>query len=1243
MLLDSITDVTAITIPAATKAAAIGIQGYNSVKDLNLKTLAIANNVAFVKINVTVDGAVTSTKGMELTLSQGATLYGKAAITLENVFNRTGNNKIKFTRTTAGASQLKINGTVRHGALVNYIPVNPLQIEMVGTVTAASIPNGKNNVTIGNSNIIFTAPKVLQRDIVIKQNGGDFDLNGYAIVKAKDAFVFVDGALADNFVSLEKGVYNAQAQGYSPVNKYLDLNQALLQIKAYADPAAVYDVLLNDDINDTDLLDTINHSKINMPAVNTAGSISVIGGGDTITYSGDITAFVAAGGALTFSDVELNNVNPSTGAPVNTGKITLNRNSADKSGIVKLNLNNVTYTGNLGTIAGTKGVTDVYLDSNIELATGFSNINELTIDGNIVVATGKSDTGIGTITFNGNAKYRSASTVVDNIIVYANCKPTVYTAGGDKFKVNKYVNAANENAAVFISLTIGEYENANLVYAPLADASVFKANPYDFEDGETYAKLVSYKSGNYVRVGNMDDMTVRIEGEYETAAGDEMNLSSYAKNYKDAIDMINTWKTKADYTVELLNYDVYATGKDNAYAAFVTPTAANANSLTIKGQSEDNEFGVINRTVIAFTGTIKPTVDVIFEDVALDAGKAVKGEWVSDREMSLDLSSASIDMGNATTAEYDKDDDSMYYDDSLWLKTIKGTKGELTLRDTFIYISDVINVGTLKIDGYVNVIRNWSVLKNITIGSVIGIDIGETNEDYLIIDAPIGTSPMLKITGEVTGLDNRYEISTDEETGGEIYNLVDYGLTLRPIKKDSSGEIRYLNELELDDLVLEGSENTAQMAKMKIADIAKVPTSCVGVQANGDDLDWSPFEVSVTKSGGFIYLTREDNLCVDVIRTSGQEYMSRFTSFADAVADIDKLADKDADYEIHITDNCVGAYDCWSRKAFGAITLPKNAAFVAITGFKDDEIHDTNICTTSTSITVNVPTAFDHVQFVSVKQKYNNPAYGYYYEQNPTLMSYNIANNANLNLYGCYMEAGKITGDTLYLDNFSNVKLTGGLTVKDLVLSDNSTITTNGKTTITTQNRTVIMGDSSIDAPLANVTLKGTTIGDPDTDHCGGNWIYGSNITLTGDTMSYGGTIIACGENAAGTGKLSIQNLTIGGVTQYDYIGGDDASNHDINLSAKVDASGKSQINISGTVSREDGSNASIRTELLTDTSVYYNRRPFPIKTGDIIMIAPKFDIEDANDWIVLENTGLESIFIKSGNNIVFDHVDDQS
>ncbi len=1258
VLLDSITDVTAITIPAATKAAAIGIQGYDSVKNLNLKTLAIANNVAFVKINVTVDGAVTSTKGMELTLNQGATLYGKAAITLENVFNMTGTNKIKFTRTTVGASQLKINGTVRNGVLVNYIPDNPLQIEMVGdgTVTPATMPANKNNVTIGNSNIIFTAPKVLQRDIVIKQNGEDFVLNGDAIVKAKDAFVFVDGALAGNFVSLEKGLYNAQAQNYEPVNMYLDLNQAFLQIKAYADPAAAYDVLLNGDINDTDLLDTINHSKINMPAVNTAGSISVKGDGDTITYSGDITAYVAAGGALTFSDVELDNVNPSTGASVNTGKITLNRNSADKDGIVTLNLNNVAYTGNLGTIAGTKGVTDVYLDSDIELATGFSNINELTIQGDIEVETGKSDTGIGTITFNGNAEYISASTVVDNIIVAANCIPIVYTAGGDKFKVNKYVNAANENAAVVISLASREYENANLVYAPLADASAFKANPFDIEDDETYEKLVSYKSGNYVRVGNIDDMTVRIEGEYETAAGDEMNLSSYAKNYKDAIDMINTWKTKADYTIELRNYDVYATGKDNAYAAFVTPTAANANSVTIKGQSGDNEIGVINRTVIAFTGTIKPTVDVIFEDVALDAGKAVKGVWVSDGGyVSLDLSSASIDMGNAITAAYNEDDDSMNYDDSLFVKTIKGTKGELTLRDTLIYISDVINVGTLKIDGIVNVHSDWSVLKNITIGSVIGIDIDETNDDQLIIDAPIGTSPMLKITGEVTGLDNRYEISMiedpqnpgemipeiDEETGEEISNLADYGLILRPIKKDSSGEVRYLNELELDDLVLEGSENTAQMAKMKIADIAKVPTSCVGVQANGDNYHWS----SVTKSGGFIYLTREDNLCVDVDRIIGGEYHSRFISFADAVVDIDKLADKDAEYEINITDNRVGDYDCWSRKAFGAITLPKNAAFVEITGCMDEEtgdLYDTSICTTSTSITVNVPTAFNHVQFVSIKQKYNNPAYGYYYEQNPTLMSYNIANNANLDLNGCHMTAGKITGDTLILENGSNVELTGGLTVKDLVLFC-SAITTNGKTTITTQNRTLIMEDSSIDAPLANVTLKGTTIGNPFTDQCGGNCINGSNITLTGDTMSYGGTISACGENAAGTGKLSIQNLTIGGVTEFDDGGGDYASNHDINLFAKVDASGKSQINISGTVSRLEGSNARINVNLLTNTSASYTWSMFPVKSGDLIMIAPKFDINDANDWIVLENTGWESIFIKSGNNIVFDHVKDYS
>ncbi len=1215
ILLDDIgNSTTTVTIPATAKTAGISFQGYGDERVLTLKTLVISNNLAIVNLKINIIGNVTTTKNMTLTLNNGSVLSAKGTVTLENIINREGNNRVEYTRTAKDANQLKINGRVTNynGGQLAVKMTNEAGNEY--TVAEYTVENISEISKPANKQL-FVAPLVTVSDIKIMIGTSELNesYNGTSsiVVKSKDGFYYLPSGMQNTIAALGYG--DSEPNAY-----YIDMNQALYQIKAIADRTADYTVYIDDTI-DVNVIDTVAHSKIEMPTTNTARSIKITGfdGDETDMYfSGDISAFVAAGGSLTFEGIKMVPVAAAdkNGVMVNseTSKITLGRNGADKSGEVTLNLIECSIEGYLNQIVGTKNVTDVYVDSDITLKAGFTNVYNLTVDGTTgatVIAGGNST--VGNLYLKGSdAGFVSLGTAtVDTIKIDSNLGfegPWIGAAGPAKFKINKTVES--ENTKVLIRLldtsdktlsyaTINDesyladedenYLDKDLIYAPLADTSVFTAYPYGETEGKTIAgdePTVSYKNGNNIRIGNKAEMVITVEAD---------GLFTYAKDYAEAIKSINTWKNKTDYTITFLSTGAVTTtaaGKDPG--AFTYPAAANASSLTIKGTVDG-----INITEIQFTGAIKPAVDTTFENVVLNCGKIANKAFIELGEVALDLGTASLDMGNAITKDISYGQVAQWPD--LFVSSIKGTKGTLTLRDCTVY-ADSISMGTLNVMGTVDISTRSAILQNYSIGSIYGTE----GDDKLFIDAPKAASPMLKVTGYVRGM---------EEIG------------IRPVFKDTTiGHNRYYRMEELDGIVTNGTETTAVLNKMRLADMAKVPTDIVNVYTNFAHSEKFT-NANINKVSGFIYLTSQ---IMSITVTDENDYSSQFVSFMDAVTDIDKIADKTADYQITLKEDTGRAF-YYTSNEIKAVTLPKNAASVTVKGENVEvpgaanDIDGDGKCTlytSGTSLVVNIPTTFENISVRPVKKtssyKSGNTTM-YYYSNNTSGLAINIGNNTSLELNEAYLEyfINKISGGSLdvygsSIDDYAGILK--NITVKNLHIQNSYVMVRVAKATITCQTSGYIK-ESNIVCETGNISLKDTEIIRSS--------IEAANINLTGITTLNETVVSAIRDKTVGQGKISMANVALEG--------------EDSTIQYKQDKAGKPMLTISGTVI-SDGAKAIL--------GLYYSNSDYKSQNNKVIIsvgtiFATAAKVTDVSVFGTENNFVTGCSMMKSGNNIVYSRV----
>ncbi len=881
-------------------------------RNLNVWDLEIGQNAS-----VKADGNITVSDTLRMCHDYGY-IDGNAMITL-NTVEYGDTNEIKYGFINKGtkneAPGLKIKGCVNHFSGNESVSLK-LRIKDVNSVDDILVkkPEGFNK---HNYSSLFTPAKLLLNASLLLTCNADIYLGNDSdklkkeiefgkplVVKNGDGFYYIEPELTYFASAILTGSYGENYPGclfgIERCAYFLDLDKALDQISVFGSAgykSGQYTILVgvnakNGVITDTDITDNNLHSGINMPGNNTVHSISLRGSLNSekrvIKYSGNVTAYAAAGGCIEFDNLILSHVNSGNDNPTENTNINVYRNGNDKTGVVSLNFWNVEEDGEsyLNQINGTKGATDVEFGTgcNWHLKTGFSNINRLRINDSEIAVGGNST--IDKLDLSDGGYYSAGGTsAIREVIINSHGYAGAKTASGIKIneeitgdgnlyvyllrnaKDVNYKNCIENKLQKIVENGKSNYLGVDLIFASKADPSRIKAFWY-MNDSD----IVPYKNGNFIRNENKNNMNVKIEG-------NDAGLT-FAHDYAEAVTVINNWGKKTDYTVTVLSNDM-GTAKGGSYGAFTAPSSAKANLVTIKGNS--------GLETLKFTGVISPSTNIIFDNIKLTSGTIKNKEFVPSDLISVSMTSDyNITFGrNAASTVLDNN--------NLRFGRITGSKGKLTIIGRGITLNDnadnlnmkgileilhdgqnitqkyfihqkasgkAINIGTLKIDGYTGImVPNTEA---ITLNQISGTD---GSNDWLFVDAPLAgknLSTKLKITGKynLEGLDQIYLVPKTED-----------GYYSKEQARETSLTRKY-------------------------AEIPLGPSSMVGLAVYKNDIfEHEPIYITLKKKDKGIY---NNGYGIVEVEAYGYNYKSSYLTWEDAVKDIDNLNNKDGNYTIFL-------------------------------------------------------------------------------------------------------------------------------------------------------------------------------------------------------------------------------------------------------------------------------------------------------------------------------------------------------
>ena len=1218
VLLDDI-NVASVALPAANKAKAVSVQGYSTAKKITLnKAFAIPVNTTLIATTIEAP-SVSQTAKTTLTMKENSVIDGTSgAVSLQNIATD-GTAKINYTRNNRSQSQLTIAGDVTNttGKLTLCMAKDYKNANAVVGDSASYMANDK--AEINANKLLFTGAKVKSGDVEIKI--GDEALTttvsagANAVVKNANGFYFVNSSFLTEAVGLGDG-------DAAPHTYYLDLNQATNQIKVNADKKD-YTVYLGvasagataSITLDANVTDRNAHSAIVLPTNNTVGALTIKENNSNRTaelyYSGSLTGYIGAGKALTFENVELVPVvaNDKNGAvqPVTNSNITVNRNSADRTGEVGLVLYNVSVSngnggvGYLNAIVGQKNATNVETNNPLTLVTGFTNVNTLTIkDANEVVAGGRSS--INTLDFeDANAGFVAIGATTVGTIRTANYVPTAsekkaygYIVGnGRGFTLSGGVTGENTVVPVKVLKAGAKYnnfdviasaENIDLLTAPKADPARFALY------GETVgtSTKVAYKFGNTVRVDDKANLNVKVTGD---------ELSAYAHDYPEAIAAINTWgdKTK-DYTITFLDTagDVVTTNatKNIAVPTNITyPRANAAKSLTITSETDAK--------TLRYTANLSPVVATTFDKVKLDNG-TYNGRtrvFTSYHNVNIAATGAALTFTeNAKTVSDDNGNASATFD----VNAINSTKG-LTLNGQTVKANGTVNITTLNVNGDVAIRSNNG--KAITLTNVIG----SAGTDHLTLDAPISGSatavntPQLKINGTVIGVE---------------------ALLLDPLKAIYNGRTltgwEYMTEADLDAREVVGGENAAALKNKVLSNgMQKVPTNIITVNKNTSGVQeaYASGANKLYKSGANLYLLSDPSLLKVKVTATG--YEAKFLTWADAVNDINARRDNTVDYTIALLDTIGGEETATNVSiAFPAANAAKS---VTVT----EEGGQRQLYFTNGSLSVGTNVTIDGVELIPVKNFVQYGQRGFWV--NPSGYAISISGNNTLTFKGypddtinsynymtqdTYTNISTISGGNLVLDDKAIVTTYKNVSLKNLTLKKATCLKVTGgnltvQNSLTMTEQSTQQGENISNLWIeGNATLKNPTIA--------GGSVFANNITTQGTaTLSNDAALIAVLNKNKGQGRITMQNLVIG--------------ENGCSLYGKQDANGNSMMNITGTVTRKEGlanpDAAMVRVGMLYNNCDFNSERYVSLMDGIKLLTAAKIAQEAISYFVPLSET----------------------
>ena len=1090
------------------------------------------------------DVAALTMDSSERNAVMSVTASGKKA-SIGNIYN-TGISEL-----VAKRGLLTISGEVYNAGGDDYVDELSITIDnsedaesCLVAVGSSTIKNNNYSSLFGAKTKLFTGARVSGRDRDDTVLEGLVDVNvtvtdgidAYNLVKVGNDFYYVDEEIKGNMVTMSRYFSSATVDPDTKVpvddeylvdsSQYVDVCAALAQIGNWSDPDSMYVIELEGNVEDVNIRDNNLHSALTMPANNKAGAIIFNGPGLSygLKFSGAITAYAgftdeadgAYNGGLVFNNITLEPV--ATGADTAAkSNITLNRNGNDKSGSPELRLNNTmvgSLGGYIGNIAGTAGITDVYVNAGQVIAGNVSNIRTFDVNACQVVVQGnvsnvknlyldKTDgnvpgfAALGTatldsLTVNENTKVvlstkvngaKNNTTIKGDVIVMPD--PVTGEITNDPVILIQAVNPNAKNPEA-MATGVGEvetYKGANLVNAPVADARFFTLD-VNLAPGEDFdPDFAPYKMNKAVMNGDFADMHVELIRAADEASG-ITSYDSYTKTYADAVAAIGAMAIPGDYTIKFINHgtgvqNVLTAGKNGAeaFGAMAFPAYKVARSLFVTSNEGEAHPDSTNEnplkygpTIVRFSGNLTPQTHVTFDNIVLQKWKNQTTEITNSANKYV--------IGAALTTGYD-----------------------------------------------------------LSFGPHAGTETGYDNRE-LNFDAATGTKGVLTVTDHelITFCDN--------------VNLLNLAL-MHGVTVDGFGEETIINKQ-----VPYVAKQTDPKKKMGIGVLLSNDCASIRIEGTAGDLkginpksDNAPI-LTISKTD------KEGHVLADTVPAG-------VCTWDEMVSYINAIGNKNAYYLITLLSD-VGT----ANAPIAKLTMPSAAAVITIKDNKADGDHIVNFVGTSVSLSTNV--VLDDIGI----HAYSKAKDGSY---SPASYSISIPAASKLTLIGDgygegtgtaadYSKIAQISGGELRLvstDSESEARLKvvvdKNVTVKKLIIEDSELDTLGGN--VTSQTGTELVGADMRVQGLAS--LKDTMMDDAD--------IKAQNITLTGTTTAAQSVIDAGLSYTVGTGKVTIANLK---VAVYDDFETDEDDNvttavryaDTCEIITKQDKNGNAQLTISGQV-----------------------------------------------------------------------------
>ena len=1194
-------------------------------------TLALANNESGEEVICSINGTIT----MDYLENQDDVDSAK--------------NTLEFSRNSSNVTNLAINKDI-----VNDGDIVLLRQDENKKITAVYKKNRK--AELPNSAKAFVLPKTSTDSFALEAQCAEasgqtinFTENnaGYTVVKADKGVYIADGSLKDDIVSL-KSKADKEDEAWKKQTNCLDYSQAINEINTLASADSAYGICFmangteaagSNEI-DTNVKDANRYGAFPLPKTNTYSQVMVVGvenGTSVVPFTGNISGQ----GNVILQNLVLNPVKGGNDATSNDTKISITK---DKK-VSELTLNNVSTkvknavdaktTGFISSIGGTKNETIVNLSNcgNLIVKSGVSNIKDVQLDNTKLVSDGTVT--VNAIHLKNNSSWDSLGKMtVSDIYTDTSSNEQAVTYIGvkqDKSEVPQFVLNGNvydtggaENAGKMLcklcsaDTTIADastiftgnstkeivnYANASLVSAPKADADKIRA--YAYKDDET---VISYKDGTYVKNGRLSDMQIKLTARDKTADGKVLS-TSYAASFEDAVAAINN---RADtgiyYDIQFIIEGtaeapvvIKTTKKGTEYGTFTLPTKAAG--VTISGYMPEGE-NAMPCTIIKYTGTLKASCNVNFENILLTEGKTDKTTddgFVESGTITPVPTNYTLSFGKKVFTYQDSVSLSVTKD-SINVNSVNATKGGLEFDGNNVVGSGAISIGKL-------VLCEGAKLH--TTGKVTVTDLMADNNAFnrLESDAALAITNISKADDETGSVYIGSDFSKITKAG----TFGNSQLTISGLIEDVNVRLEY-ERYNLTDKTYEIMDSNAFAGLVMKSDakpdaykkLATVPKASLDwITVVGSNAQYDAYNHNDANAQTYLY-KYETGLYLTNLRpvvlvngyaapseneetyTNNQLcYQAEFLTWDQAVKEIDKINNNKRYYKIVLMDSIGYSVDNVGNKVvnapIGTVSMPSKAAEVWITSQAGEA---KGIFFTGTTLTLKCNTRMDNAGFTCVK-KYGSGTNTYYA---PITYTMNIGNfklsqeNMASSFVGMstvpYTVSGsakgvfELTSDTVESREYAAIK-----GMNEFVVDYTSAPPEDGGNA----NLTV---DCTDELNVKNLTVSNSTVS-------------AKNVTVS-NLATLDEAALQAGDTAKNDGKMNLKDIRL--------------ADNGNKLRAEQNSSGASQITISGTVTVADNAQPDALEDGTLEITLYYNnykkgnnsQKPAQLYSGMILCTAQK-------------------------------------